>query len=366
MMITQPDTDTAAAYRAEKGALGRRQSRLGLDYLLATFAGVFIAGLYADGWAHDQGFVDSFFTPWHAILYSGFALTGVTLGVLFLWSMLRGASWRQALPAGQYVTLLGAALFLLGGGFDLLWHTLFGIEVSVEALLSPSHLLLALAGSLVVTGPLRAALARLATSVTAAPTGASVPARGASWLELLPALLSLLYLLSVFTFFTLYAQPFHNPWASRALTGEFAMLGQALAIAGVLVYTAMFVGILLYALRRWTLPFGAVTVILTLNVTLVTVMHGEQRLIPAALAAGIVADVVLLWARGTRQVLAQRTFAVAVPVSLYLVYFLILRLTTGLTWSVSLWLGAVVLGGVAGYLLSYLQAAPLRALSARA
>jgi hypothetical protein len=33
----------------------------------------FVAGLYLDGWAHNHGKVDNtFFTPWHAVFYSGY------------------------------------------------------------------------------------------------------------------------------------------------------------------------------------------------------------------------------------------------------------------------------------------------------
>ena len=164
-----------------------------------------------------HGLVDSFFTPWHGLLYSGFALTGLTLAALFLWNLRRGDTWRRALPVGQHLTLLGAALFLLGGAFDLLWHTLFGIEATVDALLSPSHLLLAIAGALTVTGPLRAALARSAAwAIPAYPTvgGDLRPLPHPRWREFWPALLALGFLLSLFTFFTEYAQPFNSPWAN--------------------------------------------------------------------------------------------------------------------------------------------------------
>ena len=51
------------------------------DGLVAILSAFFGAGLYLDGWAHVHGHVDqSFFTPWHAALYSGFLVVAAVLG----------------------------------------------------------------------------------------------------------------------------------------------------------------------------------------------------------------------------------------------------------------------------------------------
>ena len=60
------------------------------------------------------------------------------------------------------MSFLGAVLFVVAGVLDLAWHELFGFEVDVEALLSPTHLLLAASGLLMIGGPIRSASARLA------------------------------------------------------------------------------------------------------------------------------------------------------------------------------------------------------------
>src|SRR5206468_5841643 len=60
-------------------------------------------------------------------------------------------------PAGYGLGLVGVAMFVAGGVADGRWHTLFGVEVSVAALLSPSHLLLLGGGLLMVTSPVRSA-----------------------------------------------------------------------------------------------------------------------------------------------------------------------------------------------------------------
>ena len=114
-------------------------------------------------------------------------------------SMSKGHTWQRALPRGYLLSLVGAALFLLGGALDFLWHMLFGIEVSLEALLSPTHLLLATSGVLMISGPMRAAWFRL-------PPG---EARG--WKVLGPLVLSATLVLSVMTFFTQFAYPIDEP-----------------------------------------------------------------------------------------------------------------------------------------------------------
>src|SRR5215469_12275517 len=44
------------------------------DRIAALLSALVVGGVFLDGWAHNHGKVDqSFFTPWHALLYSAFA-----------------------------------------------------------------------------------------------------------------------------------------------------------------------------------------------------------------------------------------------------------------------------------------------------
>jgi hypothetical protein len=52
-------------------------------------------------------------------------------------------------------------------------------------------------------------------------------------------------------------------------------------------------------------------------------------------------------------------FAFVVPTVLYLFYFLALILTSGIAWSIHLWLGSTLMAGIVGVLLSYVWV-PLR------
>jgi hypothetical protein len=85
-------------------------------------------------------------------------------------------------------------------------------------------------------------------------------------------------------------------------------------------------------------------------------IHDRYALILVALVAGIVADL-LVWLLKptTTRSAALRLFAFFVPAVLYLLYFLTLILTSGISWSIHLWLGSTLLAGIAGLLLSYVR-----------
>ena len=168
----------------------------GFEWLMASLAALLVGGLDLDIWAHSHGKVDqSFFTPWHAVLYGAMALNGIVLGIVVARNVLQKKyPWQRALPEGYGLSLVGVIAFAIGGVLDLAWHTLFGIEEDIQALLSPTHLILATSAALILTGPLRSAAIRI---------GASAPA---SWRTLGPMVLSVC---SVFTLLGLFSQFAH-------------------------------------------------------------------------------------------------------------------------------------------------------------
>src|SRR5215469_704266 len=177
---------------------------LRFDWIATVLFAILIGGVYLDGWAHNHGKVDNtFFTPWHAVLYSGLALSGIFLVVNLLLNHRKGYPWLEALPPGYSVSLLGVIVFGVAGVLDMIWHILFGIEVSVEALLSPTHLMLALGAMLIVTGALRSAWLRLPER------------KNYGWTQLMPAVVCIALLVSLFAFLTEYAHPQVSPYASN-------------------------------------------------------------------------------------------------------------------------------------------------------
>ena len=99
-------------------------------------------GAWVDASAHryviDE--LESFFTPWHGILYSGFGV--VVLSAVYVKNKMKDYKFD--------VGILGASIFAIGGGSDAIWHTLLGIEVGIEPLITPSHLMLFLGAFLML------------------------------------------------------------------------------------------------------------------------------------------------------------------------------------------------------------------------
>lgn len=174
-----------------------------MDWLILIGTTWMIVGLYLDGWAHRHvPGLETFFTPWHAVLYSGLAVTtGIILGLG--WHNIRnGSPWHRALPPAYQASLVGALVFGASGAVDMFWHLAFGIEESIDALLSPPHLGLAVGFVLLLTGPLRSHAPRSKHRV--------------SWYARLPQVLTVSYVVAVLAFFTQYAHPLVIPLATTA------------------------------------------------------------------------------------------------------------------------------------------------------
>jgi hypothetical protein len=302
-----------------------------------------MAGAYLDSWAHRHlPGLETFFTPWHAVLYSGMFAVLAFLAITALRNRSQGYSRGQVLPAGYSLSLLGCVLFGIGGVIDMLWHLHFGIEVSLAALISPPHLLLMLALGLIVTGPLRAAWRR---PISRAP---------------FTAVISASLLLSMFTFFNQFDQPLVNPWAVRtAAVSDTTRYLQQLGILGIMVQTALLTGIVLYLLSRFTLPFGSITLLAGLNGALLGSLEQHFDLIPIAIVGGLLADLVMRWLKpGPDRVAALRVAAFIGPVAVSSLYLLFLEATRGIGWPITLWLGSILVSGAIGVLLSYLSVRP--------
>jgi hypothetical protein len=136
---------------------------------------------------------------------------------------------------------------------------------------------------------------------------------------------------------------------------------QALTVAGVLVQTGLKMGFILFAVRRWRLAPGSITLVFTLNGLAMCALdpQDDYGLMLPVILAGLVADGLLYYLNPSpRRPGAFRLFAFVVPVVFYLFYFVALWFMKGLWWSVHLWAGSIVLAGLAGWLLSYLVVPP--------
>lgn len=328
---------------------------LWFDRLATSLCLWFVLGLFLDGWAHNHGKVDdTFFTPWHAVLYSGVLAIALHLIITQYRNILRGFAWRQSLPKGYFLSLIGVGVFFIGGGIDFGWHSLFGFEADVEALLSPAHLFLAAGAFLFLGGPVRAAWQRPHTQ------------EKNGWSGQLSLVVGLLLIFSLFTFFTQYGHPFSNarnmvsPPSYIRGTDYFDVSG----IASVIIFSALLMGLILLAIHRWVLPMGSLALILGLNTLLMFWMRYNPSTphtlgLIAGILGGIMTEVLFRRLRPSPSTPERlRVFAFLTPTLIFLCLFLLLLSAGGIAWSIHMWLGVSFLGGVVGLFLSYLSVPP--------
>jgi hypothetical protein len=328
------------------------------DELVFVLLGAWITlGVYVDGWAHSNLTTpESFFTPWHALLYSGVAAANGWVAFLVWQNLRRGYKGLQAIPERYELTVAGSVLFALAGVSDLLWHTAFGIEVGIGALLSPSHLLLFSAGLLMFTGPIRSTWSRR-----------EFPKRP-SFSQILPALLAVTLVTAAVGFFLHYLSAFTTDIPTTVAEPAGDNLDDPrynLIVAGigsVLVTNLLLIAPILLLLRRFLLPFGSVTLLASAVVVLATGEHGfgdGTAGLVAAPVGGLVADVLI---QRLRPAIDQRTLCTVVaavfPLALWSSFFGALELFTGLAWSPELWGGVIFLTSLSGMALSLVMAPP--------
>ncbi len=305
------------------------------------------SGVFLDGWAHNNiPELETFFSPWHGVLYSGVLAMGLFLGISAVINMRAGATWKISLPDGYGLSFIGFLVFAGGGLFDLVWHTLFGIEASVEALLSPAHLILALGAVLMVSAPLRVWLK-------------TVPQKNESYKEQLPMILTATFAFSLLAFMTQFGS-FAEVRATGLMPSRMVIQNhiESAAIGGFLFQTALLMGTVFLLIRRGTLAQGGLLTLFIVHGFAMTIMKEELRLLPAMIIAGIFADSLLSSFPAKDHIAKFRFSAFLVPVALYTVYFITLILGEGIWWSVHLWTGSIVMAGAMGYFLSFLAVEP--------
>ncbi len=335
---------------------GRPPGSLGFDYFMLAISFWPLVGGFADAIAHSRTpKLETFFTPWHGILYSGVLAVIVSTLLIMRRNHAQGYAWNKAVPAGYEMTLVGIILLVFAGVGDLTWHTLFGIEKDIAATVSPTHLLLMLSLAIVFTGPVRAAMNR------------TEPLHG---LQQMPLLLSATFAFTVVCLLSQFLNPLANLWPAYGDVDLYhatpyppidPFITQSLGLASIVFFTALTMGFVLFMVKRWPLFPGALTIFLGFSMTLISAVEGSPSLIPTAIATGIIGDVLLLVLRpsASSSPIPFRLFAFLVPVALWLAYYVNLLATVGIAWQVHLWVGSIFGAAIIGWVLSYLVYPPV-------
>jgi len=323
------------------------------DLVTVVFSAMLIGGTAADAWAHanivDE--LESFFTPWHALLYAGFALTAAwTFWLGFRRRRSVARWWLDGWPAGYALGALGAVGFLGGGVLDMIWHSIFGVEISLDAVLSPSHLLLSVSGTLLVTSPLRAWWAAGTTSRRAG-TGIAALALGSTFGVLLLS----------------HSTAFKSTTPTQAydfVTGSQSHLAASYASARYLVTTVILLVPVLLVYRRRSVLGTATAVVGAIFLFNLVTAEFPATLTAVALGATAGAFAVDLIAvrldaiRGPAAALRLPIIGGLFGALFTAGHLLGLAVTDGIAWPVELWTGNVVLAGVGGALLGGLATPP--------
>lgn len=308
--------------------------------LVAVLCGLLVLfGLLLDGYYHatDPG-LESFWTPWHAVFYAGFAMTAGWFG----WMAVRRnpghgnlLSWA---PIGYRHALIGVGIFAVGGVGDAIWHSIFGVETSLDAVLSPTHLLLFTGLLAMLSAPFRAAWLE--------PRSLGAEESDPPLQQFAPALLSLTFTTAVVALFFFYTwgpiDTFTVRYPYVPGDGFSDGLAEATVIGAVASSTILFLPLLL-ACRRWQLPFGSATILVTVVQLSVNIPFGRDwHGLVAAIVAGLTFDVLV----GRR--VDRRLLAFVPPGVLWAVLFALVTTTDqGLQTAPEIWAGSIIMAALA-------------------
>jgi hypothetical protein len=305
-------------------------------------------GLFLDGYFHQnlEGDGESFLTPWHAVFYAGF-----TASALWLAGMSRRRTptgtvdWRLSwLPSGYGGARVGLVLFAAGGAGDAAWHTAFGVERGIDALLSPTHLLLFVGLVLILTAPLRAARAAPGSAPGRWMLTGSVIATTA----LVGFFLNFAWGLGIAALARVVYDPVTDAGETAVIAGVASML-----VTTVVLFTAA--RVLLLAVGRP--PRGAFVLLFGTVALLVSAAFDEDAEgIVAAVAAGVALEIVIRVRDADRHAfLLPAAFATTAAV-LWLAYLGLMAALDGIEWQAEIWLGAVALNTLTALALAALSA----------
>ena len=318
----------------------------GEDLITVILASWLTLGGFVDGFAHrNLDTPETFFTPWHAVLYSGFLAVAFWLAWLVIRDRPRAASLTGAIPSGYGTSVAGVVVFMAGAIGDMMWHIVFGIEVSIDALLSPTHLLLLIGALLILSGPVRAAW------FDHDPPAGLRP--------MLPPVLAATMAAAQVGFFFQYMDGtsvrfMETPYLPGAESGYFAVVA---GVGSVLITTMILMGALLLLMRRWVLPFGAGLILFGGFGLLMELLEGfdfPQELI-APVLAGLTVDLLTRALRPEPDPPGSlRILAFVVPVVMWIPHFGLFAVSSEINWPVSVWTGLIFFAGLAGVGLSLL------------
>jgi hypothetical protein len=388
--MSQTFSQSARAKAKEAFAVpdGRPHSEPWEDAVTMALSVFTLFAVFWDGWLHNNSTdLDSFWSSAHIMMYAGLTAIGGWIGVVFLKRQPRGKLnlSMAAVPYGYGLALVALPLAALGGPGDFLWHAAYGFENQVDAPFSPTHQMLFLAGGL---------LGGIGMASTWHRPGRVLPLS-----KIWPAVVSATAIVAMieFAFMNLLpffwhrvpTQAFQDDLVSKKFTDAYApgtdavhtqglndayqnysdtafpyyLFGNMQIIAGMIIFSAVLVGAVLYLRRRWVLPFGTVTLICTLLALLFPFFSRftHPEFILQLILSGVIIDVlarVMIGHRGA-STWALRAFAGLIPIAVWLPYLITIAITDGLGWNATMTTGVLSTTAGVGYAVALLTYPPV-------
>jgi hypothetical protein len=353
--------------------------------LLAFWA---VTALFFDARNHNNKTgQESFFSLAHIVLYAGLTVFGLWVANLLIkYQREAGADLAKlrvdlsAIPVGYGVTLIGLGILGIGGPADLAWHSAYGFEVNIEAIVSPPHLCLFFGGFLVGSTGIRSMWAK---------QDLQLDLRG-----YLPVQLSAILFTGVAGFITMYLSAFNTMVGMTtdfvndidtnfndvvahqdiSLNGGLTGYGDKLwpyhyfstghVLASLIITNFVLFGPALLLLRRWRTPFPSFTitfVVYGLLMSIMTQYHDPWLLIPLFIS-GLSLDVMqqkLPSGRDGRLTLGSiRLVGPLGALALWAPYFIVTDIDKGIGWAATTWVGTIIIAVMGGFGVSFLVAPP--------
>lgn len=318
------------------------------NVVMCLLSGWLLAGLTLDAWAHSNlTDLETFFTPWHAVFYSGFTATAAWVVVMIVRNVRQGRSGVGVIPVGYGWTVVALAAFGLSGIADGVWHTLWGIETTINILFSPSHLGLGASMVIIVTSPLRAMWSD--PDLSAAPT----------FRQFWPAALSTGMAVAQVLLFLGYGDALK--YRAHWIVEGFSTSEQAASVlaARLIISNVVLLAPVLFLARRWQVPFWTVTAVWLPAIALAAAETEARNLgtLLTLVAAGLLADLLARRLRpGADRPGRYWLFGASTAFVTWALYVAVASITVGRTPAViEMWTGAPIVAGLAGWLLAVLM-----------
>lgn len=317
-------------------------SSLIIDWIVTVLICWMYMGLFIDIWGHNHlkvSQLENFFTPSHYIFYSGFGFIAIFYSVLGFLNYRKGYNLFSLLPPGYSFGHLG--WFALGGIFDFIWHSTFGVEKNLDALISPAHVFLGIGTTFLLTGPIRSRWSQFKIKST--------------YLNTIPLMICLAIIWTCYSVMTEYAHPIFRPvlaGVNYSRNNNLIFQLQGLGVASLFIQTILMTSIMYIHIFRQKFLIGGFTFLIVFNTTLMTLMASntytpDWHFIFGGLVAGISIDILYYLIKPSlSRPKAFQIFSFFLAFIYNLMYFVSLYFSKGFWTSIHLTTGVIFESGI--------------------